>query len=144
MAAPTRAQSQKYERTTQSGFLMRAYRNMLSRVLGVQKREAHYYQGLPILPKNVFYMWAFGDEAFQRLWTVWQASGRERRLAPSVDRLDVTKGYTLDNMRWITHAENSGRLTRRNTTTRPRGAAWHAVRLRNKEHREISARTVSA
>jgi hypothetical protein len=103
---------------------------MLSRVLGVQKKEASYYQGLSILPKNIFYMWAVGDAEFQRLWPIWQASGLDRKLTPSIDRLDVTRGYVLDNMQWLTHSANSGKLTRRDNTTRLRGDAWHKAHKR--------------
>lgn len=96
-----------YERTNPKGFLMRAYRNMQSRVTGIQKREAHLYRGLPLLPRPVFYAWSWGDAEFWRLWKTWQAEGRSQRLTPSVDRVDATRGYTLDNMRWVTHSENS-------------------------------------
>ena len=89
---------------------MRVYRNMLSRVVGIQRRQV--YIGLPILPKQVFYAWAWGDPEFWRLWKRWQASGRQQTFTPSIDRIDETQGYTLDNMRWLTHGDNS-RLTAR-------------------------------
>lgn len=107
---------------------MRAYRNMLSRVVGIQKKEAHYYEGLSILPQNVFRVWAVQDSAFQQLWAIWQKTiPLDRRLTPSIDRKDVLKGYILDNMQWVTHAVNSGRLTRRDNVTRVRGEAWYAA-----------------
>lgn len=100
-----------YERTNPKGFLMRAYRNMLSRVVGIQKKEAQYYQGLPILPKTVFYCWALADDSdFWPLWWTWQAANLDRKLSPSVDRIDATRGYTLDNMRWVTHSQNSAHI----------------------------------
>ena len=111
MSAPTREQVQRYERMNPKGFLMRVYRNMWSRVTGVQKREARFYEGLPILPLTVFYCWALGDQsAFWLLWRIWQTSGRDRRLTPSIDRRDATKGYVLSNMQWLTQAENSGKV----------------------------------
>lgn len=121
----------KYERETHSGFLMRAYHNMKARVNGVQKREAQYYQGLALLPKDEFVAWSLADTAFQALWAAWQAANRDRRLTPSVDRKDVTEGYVLSNMQWVTHAVNSGRLTRRDNTTRACGEAWHEARRKN-------------
>lgn len=111
---------------------------MLSRVLAIQRREAHYYEGLPILPRNVFYMWSLSNPAFNRLWDDWQAAYKEMRLVPSIDRKDILKGYTLDNMQWITHAENSSKLARRNTTTRCRGAAWYIRRGRDLPSSSIS------
>lgn len=104
--------SKEYERTPK-GYLMRSYRNMQSRVLGIQKREAKFYLGLPLLPREEFYHWSLNNSPFLALHAAWLASGRDRRLSPSVDRLDVFSGYTLDNMQWITHSENSGKLTRR-------------------------------
>lgn len=113
MAAPTREQTFHYERTTPNGFLMRVYRNMQSRVVGIQKREAKFYHGLPLLPKPVFMAWTWAQEDFWTLWHAWQASGRVRRLVPSIDRINVHKGYTLDNMQWVPGHENSRRLMRR-------------------------------
>lgn len=105
--------TRQYEKTPK-GFLVRAYRNMLSRVTGVQKREARFYKGLEILPKDAFYEWALApDSNFWPLYKAWVQASYDQRLTPSVDRLDVYKGYTLDNIRWITHSENSGRIIRR-------------------------------
>lgn len=124
------ADTRKYERENPKGFLMRVYRNMKSRVVGVQAREAQYYVGLPLLSKEEFYEWSLADVAFWDLWFTWQHTGRQRRDAPSIDRKDVTLGYVLDNIRWVTQAVNSGNLTRRNTTTRARGEQWHAARTK--------------
>ncbi len=49
--------TKKYEKT-HKGFLMRLYRNMQSRVTGVQKLKYHLYEGLTILPRKEFYEWA--------------------------------------------------------------------------------------
>lgn len=98
--------TRKYEKTP-NGFLMRTYRNMLSRVTGVQWKKAHLYQGLSILPREQFYAWARGNADFWRLWRVWEASGYERRLTPSVNRIRATEGYELSNMEWLTHGVNS-------------------------------------
>lgn len=96
----------KYEKTI-SGLLMRKYRNMLSRVKGIQKLKAHLYHDKEILQKKDFYDWANKSERFHTLYNIWKQSGYDRKLSPSVDRVDSSKGYTIDNMRWITHSENS-------------------------------------
>lgn len=98
----------KYERT-KKGKIMRIYRNMLSRVTGVQKQKFHLYQGKEILPKNEFYDWAISSNDFHSLFDAWVESGYERRLAPSVDRIDSSRGYEVGNMEWVTHSENSRR-----------------------------------
>lgn len=96
----------KYEKT-QQGFLMRAYRNMKSRVTGIQKAKYHLYDHCSLLDKELFYKWAWSDSNFIMLYQCWILANRDRKLTPSVDRIDSSKGYDLSNMRWITHSENS-------------------------------------
>ena len=98
----------KYEKTM-NGFLMRKYRNMQSRVCGIQKLKAHLYKGLPLLDRKLFYDWAKSDDIFLNLFNDWKNSGYVRKICPTVDRMDSSKGYELDNMEWIIHSENSRR-----------------------------------
>jgi len=101
-----KASCKAYEKT-RKGLLMRTYRNMKSRVLGIQKEKAHIYKGLPILDKKEFYLWAAKDVTYNRLFDAWVASEYSRKLTPSIDRIDSTLGYEKENMRWLTHSENS-------------------------------------
>lgn len=105
------ASTKRYERT-KKGKLMRTYRNMQSRVLGILKKKRHLYEGLPILSRSEFYLWANNSEEFHRLFDGWVASGYQCGDSPSVDRIDPTKGYVLGNMRWLTHRENSRNIKR--------------------------------
>ena len=98
----------KYEKT-KPGFLMRLYRNMKSRITGVQKHNLNLYIGKELLPKEEFYKWAFENKDFHRLWRVWVRSEYERRLCPGVDRIDSSRGYTLDNMQFVTLSVNCSR-----------------------------------
>lgn len=98
----------KYERT-KKGKLMRIYRNMKSRVDGVQWQKHHLYAGKELLPKEEFYEWAMQSNSYHLLYSEWVNSGYDRKLAPSVDRVDSSRGYTIDNMEWVTHSENSKR-----------------------------------
>lgn len=100
--------TKKYEKT-QSGFLMRLYRNMQSRITGVQYKKHHLYTGKSLLPRETFYAWAKQHPVFLSLWTVYEQSDYEQKLAPSVDRIDSSVGYELENMEWVTHSENSRR-----------------------------------
>lgn len=95
----------KYEKTL-NGYLMRSYRNMTSRVKGILKKKAHLYEGLDILPKEEFYAWSLNSN-YPQLLEAYKESGYDAKLAPSVDRIDSSRGYVLDNMRWVTHSENS-------------------------------------
>jgi hypothetical protein len=101
----------KYERT-KKGKLMRIYRNMKSRIEGVQWKKHHLYQGKDLLSKEEFYAWAESQPEFHKLYDEWVDSDYQRKLAPSVDRIDSNKGYSIDNMEWVTHSENSRRGSR--------------------------------
>lgn len=102
------AYTKKYERT-HGGKLMRIYRNMKSRVEGVQREKAHLYSGLELIGKHQFYEWAVESPEFWTLFDAWRDSGFSRKLAPSVDRIDSSRGYVIGNMEWVTHSENSRR-----------------------------------
>lgn len=102
------AHTKKYERT-KKGFLVRKYRNMRSRIEGIQKEKFHLYENKYLLEKQKFYSWALRDDTFHELFNCWEKQNYSRKLCPSVDRIDPTKGYELDNMEWVTHSENSRR-----------------------------------
>ena len=102
------AVTKKYEKT-KKGKLMRLYRNMQSRVNGNQKAKHHLYEGKYLLGKEDFYEWAMSCPEFHRLYDEWVASDYDRKLTPSVDRIDSSKGYEVSNMEWVTHSENSRR-----------------------------------
>lgn len=100
-----------YERGL-DGFLMRKYRNMLSRVRGVTKAKNHLYLGLEICPKKDFYDWSKNNLDFLRMFKDYTDSGYSRVLCPSVDRVNPLRGYTFDNMEWVTFSENCRRSRR--------------------------------
>jgi len=88
---------------------MRLYRNMQSRIGGVQRAKAHLYCGKDILPRDEFYEWALSNPDFYDLFAAWEKSNYERRLTPSVDRVDSSLGYTIDNMEWVPFHVNCSR-----------------------------------
>jgi len=100
--------TKKYEKT-KKGKLMRMYRNMQSRVSGIQKKKAHLYAGKEILNRDEFYEWALSSRDFHELFEKWENSKYDRKLSPTVDRIDPNFGYTIENMQWLTHSENSRR-----------------------------------
>lgn len=105
----------KYEKTPK-GFLMRMYRNMLSRITGVQKKKHHLYKDKEIFNKEEFYSWAENHPAYKSLYSNYIANNYDQRLAPSCDRVNPDIGYRIDNLEWVTHGENS----RRSSVTRKR------------------------
>lgn len=101
----------QYERDTKKGFLVRTYRNMKSRVEGIQTNKLHLYYGLPLLDKKTFYEWSLKDKSFNDLYDVWQTSGKIQALVPSIDRINQQDGYVVGNIQWITLSENSSKAT---------------------------------
>ena len=91
---------------------MRCYRNMQSRVNGVQKLKSHLYKGKSLLDRQSFYEWSLENKDFHTLFDQWEKNGYDRKLAPSINRVKSSLGYELNNMEWITHSENSRRTTR--------------------------------
>ena len=114
-AASNNIYTKKYEKT-KKGFAVRLYRNMKSRVFGVQKKCPHLYVGKEILPKEDFYNWILNNEKFHALFSRYKASNYDIRLAPSVDRIDSSIGYTLNNIQILTNSENCAKTSRRKVT----------------------------
>ena len=56
-------------------------------------------------------IWIFGRENFNSLYFNWCQSGYDKKLTPSVDRLDDYLPYTLDNIRLVTWHENDKKGT---------------------------------
>lgn len=114
------AATKAYEKTV-SGYIMRTYRNMLSRVTGILKNKAHLYEGKEILDKESFYDWTLNSEDFKNLLEQYVTNDCDPKLAPSIDRIDSAGGYTLGNIRWVTHSENSrlGAISR-NSSLQPK------------------------
>ncbi len=132
--------SRLYRRLNPRGFVGTVYDNMFRRVTGRTNR-AHLYQGLTLLPRPVFCAWALAEISdFWPLWTRWQATGRSRKLVPSIDRKDVLKGYSLENMRWRTLSENSRYLTNR---FHMRGEAHACTHLKDDQIRFIRQSSLS-
>lgn len=99
----------KYERTFK-GKIMRTYNNMTNRVKGLSK--PHLYKGLDIISREDFYEFSFNDKSYNHLFDKWVKSEYNRKISPSIDRVNSDIGYIKGNIRWITHSENS-KLTKR-------------------------------
>jgi len=91
-----------------SGFLSNIYTRMNQRVRGGNTRRPDLYKGLPIMPKNVFLTWSRNHPDFLRLYKQWVTSDFDRRLTPTLNRMNSNKGYTLGNVEWLTNSQNCG------------------------------------
>ena len=63
--------TKKYEKTL-NGFLMRTYRNMQSRVEGVQHLKQHLYLGKELLSRELFYAFSKSNQQFLELFSLWE------------------------------------------------------------------------
>jgi len=80
---------------------------MKRRVLGDNVLNPELYVGLELLTKSEFIQWSYNNLDLQKLFVNWVANNFDTRFTPSIDRIDSKLGYTLNNIRWVTHAENS-------------------------------------
>lgn len=62
--------------------------------------------GIPRYSQNELFDWAVDNNLFA-LCAAWEASGFDKDLAPSIDRKDVTVGYSFENIRLVTWKENN-------------------------------------
>lgn len=78
---------------------------------GIQKRctSKPNYIGFEYLSRQEFYDWAYESKEFHELWKGYKESDYFTPLCPSPDRIDDDKGYSLDNMQWITWKENEAK-----------------------------------
>jgi hypothetical protein len=91
-----------------TGVITKVYCSMRNRVKGdPNNKKTLYYKGLPILSKPDFVLWSRGSASnLIPLRETWVKSGYLKDLVPSINRIDPSKGYTIDNMEWITWKEN--------------------------------------
>ncbi len=81
---------------------------MRRRVQGKDTNRPDLYAGLPILPRDAFVSWAKNHPDFLNLYKQWFTSKFDRRLTPSINRMNSNKGYILGNIEWVTNSQNCG------------------------------------
>lgn len=91
-----------------TGKISHVYAGMRQRVEG-RGKSPHLYKGLALLDREDFIAWSLADIGYTSLHAAWVTSGYSMKLTPSIDRINSTKGYILENMQWVTHSENSRR-----------------------------------
>lgn len=96
---------QNQKKTNKITYLKSKYQLMKARVEG-RGDYAVTSIGKPILSLADFVWWGMASEMFLKLHDAWVLSGFDYKLSPSVDRVNSKRGYTLDNIQWLTHSEN--------------------------------------
>jgi len=91
--------SKSYFRT-KGGLITRIYSNQIS------SSKTRKYSP-PSYVKQELKDWLLSQEIFHELYYNWKASGYEKLLAPSCNRINDYKGYSLDNIELITWEENN-------------------------------------
>lgn len=93
---------------TVNRFLSNLYYGMQRRVNGKSTKRPDLYIGKPIMPKDVFLSWSKNHPDFLALYKRWVMSNFDRKMTPTLNRMNSTKGYTLNNVEWMTNAQNCG------------------------------------
>jgi len=96
------------QRATINTFLSSLHRGMKRRVEGKNSHNRGNWKGKPLLPRDIFMTWAKNHPDFLSLYKRYIMNKFDRKLAPSINRIDSNKGYTLDNIEWMTSSQNSG------------------------------------
>jgi len=104
---PLSKSTQRYRKTPR-GYLNRIYGGIKTRCKNTRYKKNKKYHGLPVMDWEEFVEWGLSPE-FLELYARYLESGKDRKLAPSVDRIDPSKGYVKGNVRWLTLSENSKR-----------------------------------
>ena len=89
-------------RSNPNAYLMNQWSKIRQRCEGRAK-----YIGMKYPGPYSYVNWAMDRDDFNKHFKLWVESGFDMQKSPSIDRIDVSKGYTFDNMQFISFAENS-------------------------------------
>lgn len=86
----------------------RRYAHMKSRVEG-RSTNPSGAQGKELMSREDFFDWCKEKQNFNMFLTIyieWAEEDFELWFAPTIDRIDSTKGYTADNIQWMGYGDN--------------------------------------
>lgn len=102
-------QASRKRHKTKLGYLERTFSNIIARTrLTPVDRHFPFYAGVKCLfTRQEFYKFSLKDKAFKRLFKIWTVSNYAVSCRLSIDRIDSDMHYSLDNIQWISHRDNS-------------------------------------
>lgn len=88
------------------GILNKKYNAMKDRVLGKSIHTCSS-KGKELCSKQEFIEWfETSKEEFMVIYNIWKDNNFQRRYAPSIDRINNNKGYSVDNLQWLSNIDN--------------------------------------
>lgn len=71
--------------------------------------------GKSYLSKEEWLKWCYDEDNYKKfieIYNIWTQSNFDRKLTPSIDRIDNKKGYIIGNIQWLTLSENVTKYTK--------------------------------
>lgn len=77
--------------------------------VGGNNGRIYFVTGKQYLKKQDFIDWVYEKENFKKfmkLYNNWIQNNFNTKLSPSIDRINSEKGYTVDNIQWLSKSDN--------------------------------------
>jgi len=95
---------------TRRGYIKNSYNNLIGRI-----KYSKFYNGIKCdFTEREFIDFMNRSKSFDHIWKRWVATGYNNKYAPTIDRVDNKKGYSLGNIQIITKCENSKKVFKDN------------------------------
>lgn len=95
-------QCNRNRQSTKKGLINRMYHNQVSH----SKSRRH---PRPAYTSNQLREWLLAKDEYSTMYDTYISNGMDKNLVPSVDRIDPSKPYTLDNIQLLTFIDNMKR-----------------------------------
>jgi hypothetical protein len=98
--------SKEAKRRLPQKYIANIYSCLKRRVESPTTPNYNKLEGTSYISRAEFTDFSMNNPEFVRIYKAWQDSGCTKELQPSIDRIDSSVGYSLDNIQWMTLAEN--------------------------------------
>jgi hypothetical protein len=101
----------KRQRQDFNRILTHRYRGIVQRATGKANRK-YKVEGKKVLTYEEYVAWCNDTwNDFTQVYDQWAKSGYDRKLTPSIDRINNELSYTPENMQWLSLTENNRKYT---------------------------------